>query len=441
MEFNCGLTFHLTVTGQSMNFLFRFIQKEKLAFGRFGDDARRLILVNLVYGLAYPFITLFSSAFVFGRSSDPVLVIYYQYGWFVGLIAGYFANGLLLRRYDIRKLFFGGMILSIISLLGLIFFAEVKAGNVFPLGALVGLGSGLYWSNRNFLSMLTTNDENRNFFTGIEQFIIISGNVISPLILGVFFWLGEQYGWYSSQRVYEVSSLVVLLIVLLAGRVIMSSNFRSPEIRRFAYWKFSGFWQKQRMLTFLVGMLESGFMIIPLLLILTLIGGEASFGFIEASSTLLSVVTIYYVGKASRPEHRTRIILAGAVCITIAGLMVGLLYSVAGIIFLKVFQVMADPLTHSSFRATMFTSVERAAHIEKRHPYTYMMDNEYFLNGGRIAGGGVFLLLNFLGSQEIALRYSLLILALMQFGSVYLTEYLLRSNLQFKREKLAAAVH
>ena len=69
-----------------------------------------------------------------------------------------------------------------------------------------------------------------------------------------------------------------------------------------------------------------------------------------------------------------------------------------------------------------------------------MMDNEYFLNGGRIAGGGVFLLLNFLGSQEIALRYSLLILAVMQFGSVYLTEYLLRSNLQFKREKLAAAV-
>jgi YQGE family putative transporter len=404
------------------------IAKERKAFERFGEDARRLILVNLAYGLAYPFITLFAGAFVFGRSSDPVLVIYYQYGWFLGLILGYFLNGLLLRRYDIRPLFFGGMVLSIVSLLGLIFLAEVTAGNVLPLGGAVGLGSGLYWSNRNLLSVLTTNDENRNFFTGIEQLIIVVGNSVCPLLLGVFFWLGERYGWYDSQRVYEAASLVVLAIVLVAGRVIMGGNFKSPVMRRFVYWKFSGFWHKQRMLTFLIGALESGFMIIPLLLILTLVGGEASFGFIEAAGALLSATAIYFIGKISRPGRRTLIMLAGAVCSVMAGLTVGLFYSVTGILLLKVFQAPADPLTHSSFRATLFTSVERAAAVERRHPYAYTLDNEYWLNGGRIAGGGVFLLLDFAGSGEMALRYTLLILALLQFGSVYLVRYLSRDR-------------
>jgi uncharacterized membrane protein YdcZ (DUF606 family) len=52
------------------------------------------------------------------------------------------------------------------------------------------------------------------------------------------------------------------------------------------------------------------------------------------------------------------------------------------------------------------------------------MDNEYFMNGGRIFGGVVFLLLTHFISDMGALRYTFIILALIQLISAFLVNKL-----------------
>ena len=56
--------------------------------------------------------------------------------------------------------------------------------------------------------------------------------------------------------------------------------------------------------------------------------------------------------------------------------------SFLGVVLMKICQVIADPMIHSSFRATYLTSIEQSSLIEKKDSYSFVMDNEYFMNGG-----------------------------------------------------------
>jgi YQGE family putative transporter len=409
------------------------IRREFDAFSVFNPDAKKLLVINLVYALAFPFIIIFGSAFIMrATGGNNTQAIVYNWGFFIGLIIGYLLNGLLLRRkVDIRKLFATGIFLSVVPLTILMFYGKNAEYGVIFYGLFVGTGNGVYWSCRNFLSVLVTKDENRNFFASIEQFIIIFCNALIPLLFGTFI-LGHNTDHEYKMTAYKYASLVVLAIVIFAAWLILKSKFKSPEIRKFLYRKFTGIWCIQRILTFCVGMVESGFMVLMTLLILNVAGDETVLGKIEFSTAILSVLAIYIVGRIARPEHRSKIMMAGALSLMIGGTILvftientSMLFDIItvsflGVIIMKVGQVIADPLIHSSFRATYLTSVENAALEENRDSYTYIMDNEYFMNGGRIFGGMLFLLLTSLISDMGALRFTFIILASIQLLSAFL---------------------
>ena len=152
-----------------------FITKERAAFNVFGADAKRMLFINLIYHLAFPFIIVFGSAFVLRvTGGNNALAIIYNWGFFIGLIIGYLLNGQLMKLgINIRPLFVVGMMLSVVPLSILMFFGREAGYGVILYGTAMGIGNGIYWSCRNFLTMLVTTDANRNFFASVEQFIII----------------------------------------------------------------------------------------------------------------------------------------------------------------------------------------------------------------------------------------------------------------------------
>ncbi|MFW5872583.1 MAG: MFS transporter [bacterium] len=413
------------------------IKKEIAAFNMFNADAKKLIIINLIYALAFPFIIIFGSAFILRvTGGDNTMAIIYNWGFFLGLIVGYFINGKLLKnKVDIRRIFTIGIFLTVVPLSLLMFLGKNAGYNVIFYGLAVGAGNGIYWSCRNFVTYLVTNEENRNFFASVEQFIIIFCNALIPLLFGTFI-LGSNPDQGFKITAYKYTSLVVVFITLIAGVLILKSKFRTPEIKKFVYFKFGKIWNFQRILTFSVGMVESGFMVLMTLLILNVAGDESVLGKIEFFTAIISVISIYIVGRIAKPEHRGKIMLAGAICLIVGGTVLSLTItntnllfefltvSFLGVVIMKVGQVIADPMVHSSFRATFLSSIEKSVRDENKESYSFLMDNEYFMNGGRIFGGLVFLLLTHYINDMGALRYTFIILALIQLVSAFLVNKL-----------------
>ncbi len=413
------------------------IRKEIAAFNVFNADAKKLIIINLIYALAFPFIIIFGSAFIMRvTNGNNTMAIIYNWGFFLGLIVGYFINGKLLKnKYDIRKIFTIGIFLTVIPLSLLMFFGKDAGYYVIFYGLAVGAGNGIYWSCRNFVTYLVTNEENRNFFASIEQFIIIFCNALIPLLFGTFI-LGSNPDQEFKMTAYKYTSVIMVIISFLAGILILKSNFKTPRIKKFVYFKFGKIWNFQRYLTFTVGMVEAGFMVLMTLLILNVAGDETVLGKIEFFTAIVSVISIYIVGRIAKPEHRGTIMLAGAISLIIGGTFLAftitnnellfdfLAVSFLGVIVMKIGQVIADPMVHSSFRATFLSSIEKATNEEKKESYSFIMDNEYFMNGGRIFGGFVFLILTYLIDDMGALRYTFIILALIQLISALLVSKL-----------------
>ncbi|NBC81800.1 MAG: hypothetical protein GVY19_00310 [Bacteroidetes bacterium] len=402
------------------------IKKQKDAFARFSPDAQRLLSLNLIYHLVLPIILIFVQAFLWGQTRDIKINLIYTLGSFGGNYVGYLMNGFLLRKYSIKVLFYIGMILSVLPMAVLVYTIDIQYSNIVWYGIVFGIGTGMYYSCRNFLSYLATDNENRTFFAGMEQFIIISGNFITPLIFGpIIIGLGEKYGWYDKQFIYQVGLAISLTVMFLTWILIRKSNFRSPELKKFFYLRFDKLWNYQRFLSLFIGLVETGFYMLMALLILNVVGEESALGLIESISTILSVFVVYVVSKKAKPEQRANILLAGAVSLTIGGLILGFEYSVIGVLGLKFFQIIADPLLHSSYRATWWSVIETVSKKEEKHGYAYMLDTEFFINVGRSLGGVILLLLITLGlTPDESLQYIFLILALMQFISFALLRYL-----------------
>src|SRR5690242_3269638 len=78
---------------------------------------RILVLTNLVYAFVLPVIDIFVAAYVMRNSNDPTKVVIYQLTIYTGIPLTFLLNGVLLKYFNIRKLYSAGMMLSGISMI------------------------------------------------------------------------------------------------------------------------------------------------------------------------------------------------------------------------------------------------------------------------------------------------------------------------------------
>jgi hypothetical protein len=154
---------------------------------------------------------------------------------------------------------------------------------------------------------------------------------------------------------------------------------------------------------------------------------EGVLGTIETTVAILATLTLYIIGR--KAHLKNTIPLVGFV--TILYLM-GAGFLAFNYTWIGVLVFIAISSISSSIRWTMGYSVvmEVLDRDEINHPtaghYAYICDNELFFNIGRILGLGIFVgLLQF--SADTALRFTPLIIALTQFGSLVPLRYLVKT--------------
>ena len=189
---------------------------------------RILLLTNLVYAFVLPVIDVFVGAYVMRNSQDVKLVVIYQLAVYTGIPFTFLINGFLLQRISIKRLYSAGMLLSGISMAVMMSLGHLSLTGVCVAGLLMGMSFGLFWANRDFLALSTTDDNTRNYYYGVETFFYTNTYVIVPMIIGLFIEATGERGWFGGDRntAYQIVTGCVFLLTIAASIVVHRGNFR-----------------------------------------------------------------------------------------------------------------------------------------------------------------------------------------------------------------------
>lgn len=404
------------------------LKKEYLFFKQQEPNMRTLLVTNLLYALVLPIVEIFVGAYIMRSTSDPVMVAFYQLAMYVGIVATSLLNGYLLRRYSVKVLYSAGILVSGISMFGMMMIQSLGFVELALAGLFMGAASGFFWTNRYLLALYNTNDGNRNYFFGLESFFFSITSIGVPLLIGAFISQidGKEIAGilFDINTSYRVVTLVVVIITIAACLVLWKGKFANPKETNFLYFRFNILWKKMLCLATLKGMVQGFLVTAPAILVLKLVGDEGSLGLIQGVSGALTAVLVYVLGRIARPQDRLKIFVGGLLVFFVGTLFNGILFSVVGVILFVLCKVIFQPLFDLAYFPIMMRTIEAVAKIENRNEYAYILSHEFGLFWGRAFGLLLFIFLAYCVSQDFALKYALIIV-----GGLQLIAYPLAKNI------------
>jgi MFS transporter, YQGE family, putative transporter len=388
---------------------------------------RTLLLTNLLYGLVMPIIELFIGAYIMRNSSDISLVVVFQLAVYTGIPTTFMINGWLLHHQPIARLYSLGMLLSGVSMAAMMSLNELNTLGVFFAGLIMGLSYGFFWANRDFLALNTTKDGNRNYYYGVETFFYTITGIVVPVLAGAFIAATQKNGWFSGSvnTAYYILTACVFALTILASLLVHRGNFQNPKKAPFLFFKFHPLWMKMLRLASLKGVAQGYIVTAPVMLVMTLVGKEGALGAIQSMAALLSAFLLYVLGRTTKPEHRLSIFTAGLALFVVGAACNAALYTATGVILFVLCLIFARPLLDIAYFPIQLKVIDFVAAKEKRNEFAYIFNHELGLYAGRLFGCGLFILLARYVNEYVALRYALLVIALVQFLSVYMAKSIL----------------
>lgn len=393
------------------------LRAEVAFFNRQPHNFRVLMLTNLIYAFVLPVIDIFVAAYVMRSSDDPVKVVVYQLTIYTGIPLTFLLNGYLLNRFNIRMLYSIGMILSAVSMMIMMSLKTLDLTGIAAAGLTMGMSFGFYWSNRDYLALATTNDSNRNYYYGLETFFYTIIAVVVPVMIGWFIELVGRDGG-NITIAYRIVTGLVFLVTVLASVMCFRGAFVNPGQKKFIYFKFDPLWNNMLVLAALKGLAQGFLVTAPAMLIMRLLGKEGALGTAQSVGAVFAAVILYIVGRVTKPAHRPAIFAAGLIFYALAAFANGMLFNAPGVIIFMLFLLIARPLLDIAYFPIQFNVIDMLAQKEKRNEFAYILNHEVGLYAGRFTGAVTFIVLAWYVSDEFALKYAIIIVAVLQLGSM-----------------------
>jgi YQGE family putative transporter len=373
-----------------------------------------------------PVIEMFIGAYVMRKSDDVKMVVIYQLAVYTGIPFTFLINGWLLQHVNVKRLYSAGMMLSGVSMVVMMSLKELSLSGLGVAGLLMGMSFGLYWSNRDFLALSTTSDGNRNYYYGLENFFATNIGIVVPFAIGAFI------GWFGGNdsvqigHAYQIITGIVFVLTFAASVIVHQGEFKSPPRTKFLYLRYHWIWNRMQLLAILKGLAQGYIVTAPAMLITTHVGKEGSLGTMLSLGSVLSAILLYVLGRTTQPKHRIYLFAAGLSLFAFGAVANGILFSKLGVLLFMVLLVLGRPLADIAYFTIQLLVIDTVSAIEKRNQYTYIFIQEFGFYIGRFAGCGLFILLATQVSNTFALRYALLIVALLQLLSVFVARSILR---------------
>jgi YQGE family putative transporter len=391
-------------------------------------DMRILLCTNLIYAFVLPVIDVFVGAYVMRNSHDVKMVVTYQLAVYTGIPFTFLVNGFLLQHVKIKRLYSAGMLLSGVAMAVMMSLGKLSLTGVGLAGLMMGMSFGLFWANRDFLALSTTNDTNRNYYYGVETFFYTNTYVVVPVVIGWFIEGTAMRGWFGGDRnvAYQLVTGVVFLLTLISSLVVHRGQFENPPKADFVFFRYHWLWNRMQLLAILKGLAQGYIVTAPAMLVMRLVGQEGALGTIQAVGGILSAFLLYWIGRTTTPAHRIIIFTIGLILFALGGLANALLFNAAGVLLFMVCLLLGRPLHDIAYFPIQMQVIDIVSAIERRNKFSYIFNQEFGFYIGRFSGCGLFILLANKVSDTFALRYALLIVGLVQLISIWMARRVLK---------------
>jgi YQGE family putative transporter len=403
--------------------------KELEVFKSQPRNLRILLSAFMLYALVMPVMNVFVGSYIMRNSQDVGKVVLYQLMIYTGIPVTAWLNGYLLNRLKGSWLYALGMFLSGVAMFVMTSIRSLDNRGIAVAGLLMGGAAGLFWSNRNYLVLKSTNDENRNYYQGSESFMGTFCNVFVPVLVGWAIAVSPRIvGTADINAAYRLMTFLVMLLTAASACIILRGDFESPKLPRFVYFSFHALWNKLLVLAAFKGMVQGFLVTAPAMLIMHVMkGAEGTLGTVQSVGAVLSAVLMYVIGRRAKPEHRLTIFGWGIWLFALGALLNGALFNSLAVILFMICMMFAQALLDIAYFPIQMKVIDHVAKLERRNDYAYILSHEAGLYFGRLFGCGLFLVIAYCVSREAALRVVLPLVALLQALSIPLAKHILRN--------------
>jgi YQGE family putative transporter len=384
-----------------------FIKSEISHFKNLPKKAQTLLISFFFYSTAYPIISIFVSAFIWRNNYNISYLIYFRIGQFLIVPLSFLLGGILLKIFKINLLYFIGALLIAISSVLIIFLKNDTVVGFLTMGVLLGIGAGLYWVNRNYFTLKETNDENRNYFFGLLfSFATLIGLIVT-LLVGWLIVFGMSY---------QLLIAIAFILIFFSGFIILKGDYETPKIGRLFIRNSSYIWMRKRIIHLGIGLVEGLTYVIPGLLILTVLGNEGVLGTLTAISSVISTLLIYYYGRKSHSKDHKVYFIFNTVLGLIISLIMAIVFNKFTVIIYSLLNDLIINFLWLTFASPLFKNIDQEVGQIEEKRFSYVLDTEFFLNGGRLIALGICLAIALNFGTESSLRFSPLVLSILQVG-------------------------
>lgn len=391
-------------------------------------NMRVLLVTNMVYAFVLPIIEIFIVAYIMRNSNDPVKAVIYYLTVYAGIPFTFLINGYLLNRFKVASLYSFGMLLSGVSMLIMMNLKELSLTGLGLAGLLMGASFGFFWANRDFLALSTTNDTNRNYYYGLETFFYTVTAVFVPVLVGAYLTRSFNIFGLIVTGSYRAVTICVFILTIISSIIIHKGSFPNPSLKKFVFFHFDKLWIKMQLLALLKGLAQGYLVTAPAILVMRLVGNEDALGLIQSISGLITALILYLLGRLAKPEHRIYIFSAGYVIFLIGALFNGILFSSTGVMVFVLSIVLFRPLHDIAYFPIQMKVINLLAEKEKRSEFAYIFNHEFGLFVGRFLGLVLFVILAKYISELVALKYSLIVIGVIQIVSIPLARHIIRRS-------------
>ncbi len=334
--------------------------------------------------MADPFIKTFLNAYIWQSNNNPLSVILYNMGDFIALPVIFYLNAYLLSKIKIQHLYFFGAIGIGVSSFLIIFYTWFAPVAFLLYGFIYGIGHGLYWANRNLLSLQETESKTRNYFIGLNFSVDSITSIVIPLVLGWLIGMGIKLHIIGFQISYAISMGVAGLLLLSAGIVLLRDSSYKEKMLNFPLKKGTRRWARVRLLMVGMGMAEASTFFLPTVLILMRLGNETVLGVLTAIASLLCAGGMYLFGRLAGTHHRKGVFILSIVLGLVTSCVLAFYQTGMGVLLYVAFNTLTIGSAWLAGEPLMLDIVDTEHASGLSDKYAYVADRELFLNMGRI---------------------------------------------------------
>lgn len=398
--------------------LFKKLKREIDHFLSLPKEVQKLLKSYLLADMAYPIILIFVNAYIFRSGGDLITLSVYYLGHFISLFLGFFLNKFFIRRYRIDILYGLGTVLMGITPLLLVFFSWKSIFAYFLYGFISGIGMGFHWVNRNYLSVVKTEDENRNFFYAFSTSVNSILYLIVSFVSGWLIVFGLDYKWIM------ISAFVFLF---LSGISILGIEAKKESSNTAGIANISKLWNKIRYLQFAIGFAEGMGYFYTTLMIMTYLGNEGILGSLNALTSVLSSILIYTWGRKSKSSDRRTVLLVTSIVDVALSLVLSFWFGRVAIILFVVTYGALNSFYWLGFDGIIAKAIDEEYAKRGVSRSACILNGEFFLDIGRsvsvLLGLGLFISygLEFVLRNVSVILYGSLLIMVVYF--LYIKKY------------------